>query len=52
MTLYYTLIDADDNKNEVSSFLSHLTREDIISLGEALGLKKETMQPMSEMPGI
>ena len=45
-------LDADDHKKVVSSYLSHLSREEIISLGKALGLKKKTMETMSEMPGI
>lgn len=36
----------------VTSLLDSLDKQDIVSLGEALGLKRVTVNEMTNMPGI
>ena len=46
------ILDADDHGDTVAYFLISLSGEDVIALGEALGLNTDNLKKMKNMPGV
>ena len=46
----FILLDIDDHGDTVAFYLVELSRETVVALGEALGLKADNLKEMENMP--
>ena len=46
-----TLIDDDDHHDDVMNYLKSMSKEDLIALGQELGLKNKRLTKMKDVAG-